>query len=169
MKKKNVVILLAVMLILVVLVSIGIYHIVIKNEKDYEIEEIKEYNYFIIKQDNQYGVMDKKGNTIISPEYSEIKMPNPEKAVFVCYQEEEIKVLNERKEQILTEYNKAQPIRLRNISSDLMYEKSVLKYEKDGKWGIINFEGKEITKPIYDEIDSLPYKEGELLVKQNEK
>lgn len=137
--------------------------------KDYKIEEIKEYNYFVLRQDNQYGVIDKKGNTIISTEYSEVKIPNPEKPVFVCYQGEEIKVLNERKEEILAEYNKAQPIRLKNISSDLMYEKSVLKYEQDGKWGIISFTGKEITKPIYDEIDSLPYKEGELLVKQDEK
>lgn len=169
MKKKNVVILLAVVLILVVIASMIIHHIMIKNGKSYEIEEIKDYHYFILKQDNQYGVMDKKGNTIILPEYSEIKIPNPEKAVFICYQDEKIKVLNERREEILAKYNKAQPIRLRNISSDLMYEKSVLKYEEDGKWGIISFEGKEITKPIYDEIDSLPYKEGELLVKQNGK
>jgi len=50
-----------------------------------------------------------------------------------------------------------------------MYEKSVLKYLEDGKYGLIDFLGKKITKAIYDDIDSLPYKEGELLVKQNEK
>ena len=61
------------------------------------------------------------------------------------------------------------PIRFKNISSDLMYEKSVLKYQEDGKYGLIDFQGKEITKAIYDDIDSLQYKEGELLVKQNDK
>ena len=96
-------------------------------------------------------------------------IPNPEKALYICYEGESTKVLNERKEEILTEYEKVEPIALQNISSDLMYEKSVLKYEKDGKYGLINFEGKKITKPIYDTIEGLPYKEGELLVKKDEK
>jgi len=61
-----------------------------------------------------------------------------------------------------------EPIRLKNISSDLMYEKSVLKYKQDEKYGLINLEGKEITKPKYQEIDTLPYKEGELIVKLND-
>ena len=34
---------------------------------------------------------------------------------------------------------------------------------------MIDFEGKRITKPIYDSIDSLNYKEGQLLVKQDGK
>lgn len=50
-----------------------------------------------------------------------------------------------------------------------MYEKSILKYKQNNKYGIIDFNGKKLTRPIYDEIDSLPYKEGELIVKQNEK
>lgn len=77
--------------------------------------------------------------------------------------------MNENKEEILTQYNQVEAIRLKNIASDLMYEKSVLKYLEDGKYGLIDFSGKQITKAIYDEIDSLSYKEGELLVKQNEK
>ena len=50
-----------------------------------------------------------------------------------------------------------------------MYEKSVLKYSKDGKYGIINFNGKKITNAIYEEIDTLQFKEGELLVKKRRK
>ena len=167
MKKRYIIITIAI-LILVAIASIVVYNIMIENGKKYEIARVEQYNYFILKQNNLYGVIDKKGNTIITPEYSEIKIPNPEKGVFVCYQGENTKILNERKEEILTQYNDVQPIRLKNIASDLMYEKGVFKYTKDGKYGLINFEGKEITKPIYDEIDSLPYKEGELLVKQNE-
>lgn len=169
MKKKYLPIIGIILFILVVLASIGIYNKIVEKSNNYEIETIKQYNYFVLKQENLYGVIDKKGNIIIPPEYSEIKIPNPEKAVFACYQGEEIKIFNEQKEQILGEYNKPEPIRLKNISSDLMYEKSVLKYERDGKYGLITFEGKEIAKPVYDEIDSLPYKEGELLVKQDEK
>ncbi len=156
-------------MILVALASFVIYRQTVGNGKNYEIEPIKEYRYFVLKQNDLYGVMDRKGNTIIVPAYSEVVIPNPQRAVFVCYQGEVSKILNEQNEEILTQFNKAQPIRLQNITSDLMYEKSVLKYEKDGKYGLVNLEGKTVTKPIYDEIDSLPYKEGELLVKQNEK
>ena len=156
-------------MILVTLASFVIYRQTVGNSKNYEIEPIKEYHYFVLKQNDLYGVIDRKGNTIIAPEYNEVIIPNPQRAVFICHQGEISKILNEQNEEILTQYNKAQPIRLQNITSDLMYEKSVLKYEKDGKYGLVNLEGKMITKPIYDEIDSLPYKEGELLVKQNEK
>lgn len=169
MKKRYIIISIVAILILIAIASTVIYNMVIENGKNYEIEQIKQYNYFILKQNDLYGVIDKKGNTIIAPEYSEIKIPNPEKGVFVCYQGDNTKILNERKEEIFTQYNNIEPIRLKNIASDLMYEKSLLKYAKDGKYGLINLEGKEITKPIYDEIDSLAYKEGELLVKQDEK
>lgn len=167
MKKKYVTII--AILIFIAIASIIIYNISTKNNKTNKIEEVKQYNYFVLKQNDLYGVMDKEGNTIIAPEYNEIKIPNPEKGIFICYLEDTTKIFNEKKEQIMTKYNDVQPIRLKNIASDLMYEKSILKYSKDGKYGLVNFEEKTITKPIYDEIDSLPYKEGELLVKQNEK
>ena len=171
MKKRNIIILILVVLLVVALIvgACLVYKNVLENQQEYEIAKIEQYNYFCLKQNDLYGVMDKKGNTIISPEYEEIKIPNPEKGIFICYKAEQPQALNEKGEQILTGYNKVEPIRLKNISSDLMYEKSVLKYEKDGKYGLVDFEGKQITKPDYDEIETLPYKEGELLVKQNDK
>ena len=50
-----------------------------------------------------------------------------------------------------------------------MYEKTTLKYSKDGKYGIIDIDGKKITYAIYDEIETLQFKEGELLVKKDGK
>lgn len=169
MKKRYIIIIVIAILILVVISSFLAYHIIVENGKNYEIEQVKQYNYFILKQNDLYGVIDKQGNTVIEPKYKEVKIPNPEKGLFVCYQDEDIKVLNEKKEEILNQYDNVEPIRLKNIASDLMYEKSVLKYEKDGKYGLVSFDRKEITKPIYDEMDNLPYKEGEILVKQNDK
>lgn len=168
MKKKSILIIIITLLILA-LASIIIYILTIGNNKNYEIEQVKQYNYFILKQEDSYGIIDKNGNTIITPKYNEIIIPNPEKGIFVCYQGDTTKILNEQNQEILTQYNNVQPLRLKNITSDLMYEKSVLKYTKDEKYGLVNFEGKAITKPIYDDIDTLPFKEGELLVSQNEK
>jgi len=40
---------------------------------------------------------------------------------------------------------------------------------KTGKYGLINYDGKVITKPIYEEISSIKYKEGEILAKKDRK
>ena len=169
MKKRYIV---AIIIVLLIILSIGgffVYNIMIENGRKYEIAQIKQYNYFVLKQQSGYGVIDKKGNIIVESEYEDVKIPNPEKAVFVCYTGNSTKILNERREEILNEYSNVEAIRLKNISSDLMYEKTVLKYSNNGKYGLIDLEGKEVTKPIYDELDSLPYKEGELLVRQENK
>lgn len=169
MKKRNVIIIIIAVLIVIAILGIVIYKNVREDNKEYQIEKVKQYNYFILKQNDLYGVIDRQGNTVVQTEYTEIKIPNPEKPVFVCYQGKDTKVLNEKGQEILEKYNNIQPIRLKNISTDLMYEKSVLKYEEDSKIGLIDFDGKELAKPIYDEIDSLTYKEGELLVKKDDK
>lgn len=169
MKRKFIIrnIIIAVLLIAII---VGVaYYFIRENGRKYEIAQVEQYNYFVLKQEVASGVIDRNGNKIIEAEYDDVKIPNPEKAVFICYKDDEVKVFNENKEEILSQYQKVEPIRLKNIASNLMYEKSVLTYLEDGKYGLINFEGKKITKPIYDTIDSLPYKEGELLVKQNDK
>ena len=155
-------------ILIAIIVSVSIYFIK-KGARNYEVEKVSTYNYFVFKKDNLTGVIDRTGNIIIDAKYSDVVIPNPEKALFVCYEEGSTQVLNERKETILTDYQNIEPIQLQNITSDLMYEKSVLKYEQDGKFGLVNFEGKKITKPIYEEIEGLPYKEGELLVKKDGK
>ena len=169
MKKRYIVLIVVIILVVIALASVFTYYYINENAKKYEIEKIDEYNYFVLKQENVYGVIDKKGNKIINAEYTNVVIPNPEKPIFICYKDEEVKVLTEGNQQLLTDYEGIEPIRFKNILSDLMYEKSVLKYKKDGKYGIINFDGKMLTNPIYDEIDSLQHKEGELLVKQGEK
>ena len=89
--------------------------------------------------------------------------------MFICYENNATKVINEKGEEIYTEYENIEPLRLKNILSDLMYEKSTLKYSQNGKYGIIDINGKKITNAIYDEIDTLQTKEGELLVKKDGK
>ena len=169
MKKKNIIIL-TILLILVIVIAGYFISKKIQNEsKKYEIATISEYKYFVVKENNQYGVIDAQGNKIIETKYENIKIPNPEKAVFVCYEGDKTKIINEKGEEIFKEYDNIEPLRLKNVLSDLMYEKSVLKYSKDGKCGIINFNGKKITNAIYEEIDTLQFKEGELLVKKDGK
>lgn len=168
MKKKNILILVTILIIAILAISGFVIRTIEKN-KEYEVEKISEYKYFVIREEGKYGVIDAKGNKIVEPKYEDVKIPNPEKAVFICYENGNTKVLNGNNEEILKEYENIEPLKLKNISGDLIYEKSVLKYSKDGKYGIIDFNGKRITKAIYEEIDTLQYKEGELLVKKEGK
>ena len=83
-------------------------------------------------------------------------IPNPSKPIFVCYydynQENEsyrTKIINEQGTELFTKYNKIETISLNDIDTDMPYEKNVLKYERDGKYGLIDLKGNIITKAIY--------------------
>lgn len=52
---------------------------------------------------------------------------------------------------------------------DNIYQINVLKYKQNGMYGLMDLEGKKITKAIYEDIQSLEYKQGMLLVKRNNK
>ena len=168
MKKKYIVMIVVILLIIIAIVGWFIYKQIQKNGREYEIEKIniQDYAYFILRENEKYGVMNTSGDVVINPEYTNVIIPNPKKAVFICYDENKnTKVFNQNNEQIFSEYEHIQPIRLKNIASDLMYEKNLLTYEQDEKVGLINLEGKIIAKPKYESIEGLPYKEGELLIK----
>ena len=169
MKKKNIIIITILLIIIIAIAGFFILKKIQKEIRKYEIETISEYKYFVVKENNQYGVIDAQGNKIIETKYENVKIPNPEKAVFICYEGENTRVINENGEEIFKEYDNIEPLRLKNVLSDLMYEKSVLKYSKNGKYGIIDLNGKKITNAVYEEIDTLQFKEGELLAKKDGK
>ena len=169
MKKKSIIFIVILVIIMIVISGYFVVKNIQKENRKYEIETISEYKYFVLKENDKYGVIDSKGNKIIEAKYDNIKIPNPQNDVFICYENNATKVINQKGEEIYTQYENVEPLRLKNIVSDLMYEKSVLKYSQNGKYGIININGKKITNPIYDEIDTLQTKEGELLVKKDGK
>lgn len=176
MKKKNVFISIIIVCSIIVIIA---FLIMLKNSKkklDYELEVVDEINYMVVNENNKFGVIDKYGNIVVQPYYDEIQIPNPSKPLFICkydYNSEKkkynIKVLNDKSEQILYQYVTVEAIELNSGISEIPYEKSVLKYEQDGKIGLIDFQGNTITKPVYDEINSFDYNEGLLLVKKNQK
>lgn len=169
MKKKHIVGIIIIAIIIIATVGFFIAKKVIEEGKKYEIEKIDNYEYFTLKVDNKYGVINKEGKQIVNTEYTNIIIPNPQKSVFICYTNDSTKVLNQNGEEIFTEFKSIEPIKLKNIASSLMYEKSVLTYKENEKFGLINLEGKKLTKAIYEKIEGLPYKEGELLVQKEGK
>ena len=169
MKNKKTIIICLIVIIALIAVGAIVKQKTEQKSREYKIEEISNYKYFVVKENDKYGIIDAQGNKKVEAKYDSVIIPNPEKAVFVCYEGEETKVINESGEEVLKQYENIEPLRLKNVVSDLMYEKNTLKYSKDGKYGIVNLEGKKLTNAIYEEIDTLQFKEGELLVKKDEK
>ena len=155
---------------IVVIIAGVIFAKKILNKKyDYKIEEISEFKYYIYKDSNKYGVIDETGKIIIEANYEKIIIPNPSKEIFICYNENKTEVFNQNKEKLFSKYEMVEPIKLKNVAGTLNYEKSVLKYKQDDKYGLIDFNGKEITKNIYEEIENLQPTEGKFLVSKDGK
>lgn len=165
-ESKNVKIMISV-IILLVLIIIGI--IIFKvTTKDRTVQVIEEdpYEYFALYSlDGNVGVVDKNGKTLIEPKYSTIYIPNQSKAVFFCFTEDEYVVLDNKGKDIFTDFSSVYPITISDTSLEM--EKNVLCYEEDGKYGLVDYEGKKITNAIYDKVESLKYKPGCILVKKD--
>lgn len=171
MKKKHILIILIVIVIIAIIAGIT-YFIVDKvkeQSRNYEIETISEYKYFVVRTGDKYGVIDSTGQIIIDATYDEVEIPNPSKDVFICYQGEQGKAYNANKQQLFAEYNSISAIQLNNVAYDLPYEKSVLKCEKNGMYGLIDFSGNKILDTEYDSIESFSNVEGQFIIEQSEK
>ena len=56
-----------IIIVIAIITAFVVYNIIKENGRNYEIEKVDNYNYFVVMQNNLYGVIDKTGNTIISP------------------------------------------------------------------------------------------------------
>lgn len=177
MKKKKII---AIIIIIILIAAVASILIVRANKRAkyiYDVEYVTDIKYNTIAVDNKYGVIDSEGNIIIEPTYNVVQIPNPSIPLFICMSNyntetgeyETNKVLNDNKEQILTGYQEIQAIPTETTADGVPFEKTVLKYKKDGKYGLIDLDGNEITDAIYDSITAVTYKEGMFLVEQDEK
>ena len=141
------------------------------SKKDVDITKIKEsdLNYFVLKSNEKAGVINKNGDIIIDAKYDSIIIPNPTIDVFICKKGNDVIVLNNKSEKIFEKYKNIEPISTEGVISFIPYEKELLKYYDNGKYGLIDIKGKKITNAIYEEIKSLKYKEGYILVKKDGK
>lgn len=169
-KKKVVAVIIA---IIVLIMFIIIINSIISGGKDNAV--ISGTSYFTIFKDNKWGVINSKGEIVIDPSYQEmIVIPDRTVDVFLCtfdvnYEDGtyKTKALNSKNQEIYTEYSQIEAIQNKDESNNLWYEKGVLRVEKDGKYGIINLEGKQLLEPKYEEITALSNIENAFLIKNN--
>ena len=159
-----------IVLILIVLLLIAVAVVIIKNRKiKITQDQIAQYNYFLLSENDKIGVIDREGKIVVNPEYEYIQIPNPEKPIFVCLfdynsssQTYSSKVLNDKGEELYTNYTNVMAIPNNNTSNTWGYETNILTYKENDKLGIITVNGKKVTKPIYDSIETLSYKDDQL-------
>ena len=176
MNKKKIIILVCIILVIAIIATLLTIYFVKRSKYVFDIVDVTNIEYNTVNIDGRYGVVNRNGDIVIEPNYDVVQIPDPSKPLFVCMsnyntetKEYETKVLNDKKEQVITGYQTVQAIPTQTTSDGVPFENTVLKYKKDGKFGLIDLEGKEITDPIYDEISAVTYKEGMLFVKQGEK
>ena len=156
--KKVLGVIVAILVVIMVIVSIVN---VIKNGEDKK--KVKSYSYYTVYENGKFGVINNEGETVINPEYTEIVLiPNKDVPIFICTYDlndqdgtYKTKVINQKNEEIFKEYSKVEAIDNFDSKQNIWYEDDVLRVEKDGKYGLINFEGKEIVPCEYDEITAL--------------
>ena len=170
--KKVLGVIVAILVIIMVIVSIVN---VIKNGEDKK--KVKSYSYYTVYENGKFGVINNEGETVINPEYTEIVLiPNKDVPISICTYDlndqdgtYKTKVINQKNEEIFKEYSKVEAIDNFDSKQNIWYEDDVLRVEKDGKYGLINFEGKEVLPCDYDEITALKGVTNNLLVKKDGK
>ncbi len=118
--------------------------------------------YFSVYTNNKWGIINQKGEFIINPIYDEMLIvPDETKPIFVYtydvdYKNETYKtrIINAKSEAQFTGYDELELITNHNNANVLWYE-NVIRVKNGEKYGLINFEGRELLKCEYDKIEPL--------------
>ena len=165
--------------VLIAVVVIAMCVAIVKNlltrQKNKEDNNSKAY--YALYTNDKWGIVDSKGNTVIEPMYQEmIVVLNNNKDIFLCTYdvneetgEYKTKVINKDNKEIYNKYEKVEPLENYDADGNAWYEKDVLKVQKDGKYGLIDIDGKEILNAEYEKIETLKGLENSILVQKDSK
>lgn len=175
--KLNIKKVIATIITIIVLIMIFVSLKKILTPKEKSTKEVSSLTTYIsVYENNKWGVIDNKGNIILDLNYDEmIIIPDETKPVFICnydidYNNEtyKTKVVDENGNEILTDYNNVSP--LENTDGlKIWYENNILKYEENGKYGLIDLAGKQLVPAEYDNIYALQGIEKSIIIEKNGK
>ena len=159
-------------IIVIIMIIISLQKILTGTEKTKEFSTLESY---ISVYDGKWGVIDNKGNTIINLSYDEmVIIPDKNTDLFICMYDVnydngnyKTRVLNKEGKEIFTEYEMIEPIE--NSDGINVWYESVLRFQKDGKYGLVDFKGKEVLEPDYDNIYALNGIEKSIIIEKNGK
>lgn len=159
-------------LAVIIMIIISIVNIVKDSDKKVE---VKNYSYYTVYENGKFGVINNDGEIVIEPSYDEfISIPNNSKPIFICTYDVndadgtyKTKALNEKNEEILVGYDKIEAIDNYDSKQNIWYEDNILKVRKNGKYGLIDFDGKEVLACDYDDITALKGVKSNIIVKKS--
>lgn len=136
-----------------------------------------EQSFYTVYTNSKWGVIDGTGKIIIEPTFEEmIIIPDNTKPVFLCQynvNEQEgsyqTKVLNEKKEEIIKDYDLVEPIEQIDEWNNVSYLKNTLRVKKQGKYGLVDSNGKTLLAYEYDSIVPLKGVENSLVTEKEGK
>lgn len=79
------------------------------------------------------------------------------------------KVINSKEKELIQGYEKVEAISNIDKNQNIWYESNVLKVQKNGKYGLVDFSGKELITPEYDEITPIQGIENSLIIEKDGK
>ncbi|MBR6504613.1 MAG: WG repeat-containing protein [Clostridia bacterium] len=175
--KLNIKKVIAVILVLAVIIMFVVAIKKLLNTTDKEYTKNTAASYFSVFTNNKWGVINSLGKTVIEPIYDEmLVVPNNKKAVFIAidtvdYETKTYKtiVLDQNNKTIFTEYELVEAVDNYDENGNLWYEENVLRVKQDGKYGLIDYEGKVLISCEYDEIYSLKGTKNSIILKKEGK
>lgn len=149
-------------LIVMILVIASIVLALNKKNKEQQVIE-KPIEYFSEYSNSKWSVLNSKGEKLNSISYDDmVVVPNSEKNVFIVSYDVDYtngtcktKAVNDKNEQLFSQYANVNAIVNYNQAGDVWYDSDVLTFEKDGKYGLIDFAGNEVLSAEYDSISSM--------------
>lgn len=165
--------------VIIAIIVIGMCIAIVKNllSRPKNREEIQKKDYYAVYSEDKWGVIDSTGNTVIEPMYQEmIIVLNNQKDVFLCTYdinektgEYKTKVINKENKEIYKDYDKVEALENYDSNGNAWYEKDVFKVQKNGKYGLIDIDGKQVLSIEYDNIETLKGLENSIIVKKDGK
>lgn len=162
--KLNIKKVIATILAFVVLVMVIASIIMIINKKNkQQILNPGVTKYFSAYVDSKWSVINSRGEQLTNIVYDEMLIiPDETKSIFIATYDVDYtngsfktKAINEKNEQLFSEYNNVAAIVNYTSLDDVWYDTEVLTFEKDGKYGLIDFSGKQVLPAEYEEITAL--------------
>ena len=169
--KKVVGVIVAIAAIIMGVVSINI---LLKNGKSREVIKLE---YFASYDNNKWGVINSLGEEVVHPSYDEmIIVPDSSKNVFICTYDVDYqagtyktKAINEKEEILFGTYETVEPIENSDEVGNLWYEENILRIRKNGRYGLINYEGTTLLPCEYDSILAISGVKNSLVVTKDGK
>lgn len=135
-------------------------------------------SYLSVYSNEKWGVINSKGEFVIKPSYeSMIIIPDKTKAIFICQENTDLEnetyksiAIDENSNKLFENYDNVEAIQNIDKSTNVFFDEKALKVSKNGKYGLINYNGKELLECEYDSIEPIKYiKNSFVTVKDNKK